>query len=85
MPSSCISTAACSRSICASSARGASRRHLSIAVEASLRRLGTDRIDVFFVHRFDDDTAIDESLRALDDLVRQGKVVYLGASNFAAW
>ena len=66
-------------------ARGASRRHLMLACEASLRRLGTDRIDLYFIHRFDDDTDLHESLRALDDLVTQGKVVYLGASNFAAW
>jgi len=66
-------------------ARGASRYHLVRAVENSLRRLGTDRIDVFFIHRFDDETALNETLRALDDLVRQGKVLYLGASNFAAW
>ena len=65
--------------------RGASRYHLVRAVEGSLRRLGTDRIDVFFVHRFDDETDLHETLRALDDLVRQGKVLYLGASNFAAW
>jgi aryl-alcohol dehydrogenase-like predicted oxidoreductase len=66
-------------------ARGASRYHLVRAVENSLRRLGTDRIDVFFVHRFDEQTGLAETLRALDDLVRQGKVLYLGASNFAAW
>ena len=66
-------------------ARGASRYHLVRAVENSLRRLDTDRIDVFFVHRFDEKTALPEVLRALDDLVRQGKVLYLGASNFAAW
>ena len=66
-------------------ARGASRYHLVRAVENSLRRLGTDRIDVLFVHRFDEETALHETLRALDDLVRQGKVLYLGASNFAAW
>jgi aryl-alcohol dehydrogenase-like predicted oxidoreductase len=65
--------------------RGASRYHIVRSVEDSLRRLGTDRIDVYFVHRFDDETALDETLRALDDLVRQGKVLYLGASNFAAW
>lgn len=65
--------------------RGASRYHLVRAVENSLRRLGTDRIDVLFVHRFDERTALHETLRALDDLVRQGKVLYLGASNFAAW
>ena len=66
-------------------ARGATRYHLVRAVEESLRRLGTDRIDIFFVHRFDDETALRETLRALDDLVRQGKVLYLGASNYAAW
>jgi aryl-alcohol dehydrogenase-like predicted oxidoreductase len=66
-------------------ARGASRYHLVRAVENSLRRLDTDRIDVLFVHRFDEETALHETLRALDDLVRQGKVLYLGASNFAAW
>ena len=66
-------------------ARGASRYHLVRAVENSLRRLGTDRIDVLFVHRFDEETALHETLQALDDLVRQGKVLYLGASNFAAW
>lgn len=66
-------------------ARGASRRHLRLAVEASLRRLGTDRIDLFFVHRFDEKTALEETLRALDDLVREGKIVYTAASNFAAW
>ncbi|MCA9757336.1 MAG: aldo/keto reductase [Candidatus Eisenbacteria bacterium] len=66
-------------------ARGATRRHLVHALDASLRRLGTDRVDVFFVHRFDDDTPLEETLRALDDLVRSGKVLYLGASNYAAW
>lgn len=66
-------------------ARGASRYHLVRAVENSLRRLGTDRIDIFFVHRFDEQTGLHETLRTLDDLVRQGKVLYLGASNFAAW
>jgi aryl-alcohol dehydrogenase-like predicted oxidoreductase len=66
-------------------ARGASRYHLTRAVENSLRRLDTDRIDVFFVHRFDEKTGLHETLRALDDLVQQGKVLYLGASNFAAW
>ena len=69
----------------APNARGASRYHLVRAVENSLRRLDTDRIDVFFVHRFDAKTGLHETLRALDDLVRQGKVLYLGASNFAAW
>ena len=65
--------------------RGASRYHLVRAVEASLRRLNTDRIDLLYVHKWDDSAAIDETMRALDDLVHQGKVLYLGASNFAAW
>ena len=66
-------------------ARGASRRHIRAAVEASLQRLKTDYIDVYFIHRFDDRTPIEETLRALDDLVRQGKILYPAASNFAAW
>jgi len=66
-------------------ARGGSRRHIMLAVEASLRRLDTDRIDFYFVHHFDEDTPLEGTLRALDDLVRQGKVLYTGASNFAAW
>jgi aryl-alcohol dehydrogenase-like predicted oxidoreductase len=66
-------------------AQGASRRHLMRALEASLRRLRTDRVDIFYVHRFDGKTGLDETLRALDDLVGQGKALYLGASNFAAW
>jgi aryl-alcohol dehydrogenase-like predicted oxidoreductase len=66
-------------------ARGASRYHIRSAVEASLRRLGTDRIDLYYLHRFDDLTPLEESLRALDDLVAQGKVLYPAVSNFAAW
>ena len=66
-------------------ARGASRYHLVRAVEASLRRLQTDRIDLYYLHRFDDATALDESLRALEDLVRAGKILYPACSNFAAW
>jgi aryl-alcohol dehydrogenase-like predicted oxidoreductase len=66
-------------------ARGSSRYHLVRAVEASLRRLGTDRIDIYYLHRFDDVTAVDETVRALDDLVAQGKILYPAASNFAAW
>ena len=65
--------------------RGLSRRHIVSAVEASLRRLGTDRIDVYFVHQFDRDTPIEETLRALDDLVRRGLVLYPAVSNWAAW
>ncbi|HMG57060.1 MAG TPA: aldo/keto reductase [Kofleriaceae bacterium] len=65
--------------------RGASRYHLVRAVEASLRRLGTDRIDLYYLHRFDDVTALDETLRGLEDLVRAGKILYPACSNFAAW
>ena len=66
-------------------ASGATRYHLVRAVEASLRRLGTDRIDLYYVHRFDDTTDLAETLRCLDDLVRQGKILYPACSNFAAW
>lgn len=66
-------------------ARGASRRHLLQSVEASLRRMGTDYIDIYFVHRFDARTALEDTLRAMDDLVRDGKVLYVGLSNFSAW
>ena len=65
--------------------RGTSRYHLVRAVEASLRRLKTDRLDLYYLHRFDDVTALDETLRAIDDLVRSGKVLYPACSNFAAW
>lgn len=64
---------------------GSSRRHIMIEIEKSLQRLGTDRIDLYFIHQFDELTPIDETLRVLDDLVRQGKVLYIGASNWAAW
>ena len=66
-------------------ARGNSRRHLIAACEASLQRLGLDHIDLYQLHRPESHTPIDETLRALDDLVRQGKVRYLGTSTFAAW
>lgn len=66
-------------------ARGASRKHLVDAVAGSLRRLKTDYIDVFFIHRFDDMTGLEETLRGLEDLVRQGKILYPAVSNFAAW
>ncbi len=65
--------------------RGASRFHMMNALEASLRRLQTDHIDLFYVHRWDKDTPIEETMRGLDDLVRAGKVRYVGASNFASW
>jgi aryl-alcohol dehydrogenase-like predicted oxidoreductase len=60
--------------------RGGSRRWIRRAVEASLQRLQTDHIDLFYLHRLDPDTDIDESLMALDDLVRQGKILYAGTS-----
>ena len=65
--------------------QGGSRRYIMQAVEASLRRLGTDYIDLYQMHRADEETPIEETLRALDDLVRQGKVRYIGCSNYAAW
>ena len=64
---------------------GNHRWHIVREVENSLRRLGTERIDVYHIHRPDSDTPIDQTLRALDDLVRQGKVLYLASSVFAAW
>jgi len=66
-------------------ARGTSRRHVVRAVEASLKRLGTDRVDVLFLHMFDARTPIEESMRALEDMVRAGKVLYPAVSNYAAW
>ena len=66
-------------------ARGTSRRHVVRAVEASLRRLQTDRIDVLFLHRYDALTPIEESMRALEDVVRAGKVIYPAVSNWSAW
>jgi aryl-alcohol dehydrogenase-like predicted oxidoreductase len=66
-------------------ARGNSRRHITRAIEASLKRLGTDRVDVFFLHQADPHTPIEESLRALEDLARAGKVLYSGLSNHSAW
>ncbi len=65
--------------------QGSSRKHILDAVEASLRRLGTDYIDLYQLHSPDPGTPIDETLRALDDLVRSGKVRYVGCSNFLAY
>jgi len=65
--------------------QGASRRYIMEAVEASLKRLKTDYIDLYQQHDYDPLTPIEETLRALDDLVRQGKVRYIGNSNFPAW
>jgi len=65
--------------------RGLSRRHIMSSVEASLRRLGTDRLDLYFAHLVDADTPMEETLRAFDDLVRQGKILYPAVSNWSAW
>ena len=65
--------------------QGASRRYIMQAVEASLRRLKTDYIDLYQQHDYDPLTPLEETLRALDDLIRQGKVRYIGNSNFPAW
>jgi aryl-alcohol dehydrogenase-like predicted oxidoreductase len=64
---------------------GSTRAHLHSALNASLKRLGTDYVDVFMVHQWDRLTPMEETMRALDDLVKAGKVRYLGCSNFAAW
>lgn len=64
---------------------GASRTHIMDGCEASLRRLNTDYIDLYQLHRWDPETPLEESMRALNDLVEQGKVRYIGCSNFAAW
>lgn len=65
--------------------RGLGRKHLVAAVEQSLARLGTEYIDVFYLHKFDPQTPLIETLEALDLIVRQGKILYVGLSNFAAW
>jgi aryl-alcohol dehydrogenase-like predicted oxidoreductase len=66
-------------------AKGGSRRHIVHAVELCLKRLQTDRIDVLFMHRYDPLTPIEETMRALEDLVRAGKVIYPAVSNWSAW
>ncbi len=65
--------------------RGLSRKHILDAIDASLRRLGTDYVDLYQIHRFDPETPIEETLRALEDVVRAGKARYLGASSMWAW
>ena len=65
--------------------KGSSRHHLVRAAEASLKRLGTDHIDVYFMHGFDAQTPVEETLSALDNLITAGKVRYIGASNFSGW
>jgi len=64
---------------------GLSRKHIMDGIEGSLRRLGTDYIDLYYVHWWDEGTPIEETLGALDDIVKQGKVRYIGCSNFFAW
>ena len=66
-------------------ARGANRRNLFLEVEKSLKRLNTDWIDIYFIHHFDENTPLEITLRAMDDLVCQGKILYPAVSNFAAW
>ena len=66
-------------------AAGSNRRHLVRAVETSLKRLNTDRIDVYFMHQLDNSLPLEEIMRGLESLVQSGKVLYLGASNYAAW
>ncbi len=61
-------------------ARGLSRKHIMESVDASLKRLGTDYLDLYFCHRYDDATPLDETARAMDDLIRQGKILYWGTS-----
>lgn len=64
--------------------RGLSRKHIMEQLHASLERLGTDYVDIYYCHRFDPETPVDETMRALDDLVRQGKVLYVGVSEWTA-
>jgi aryl-alcohol dehydrogenase-like predicted oxidoreductase len=78
-------TAVMDRSIKIPNHRGASRYHMMHAIEGSLERLERDAIDLYYQHDWDSSTPIEETLRALDDLVRAGKVRYIAASNFASW
>ena len=64
---------------------GLSRKHIRAQIEGTLDRLGTDYLDLYYIHRWDDETPIEETLSTLNDLVREGKVNYLGASSMAAW
>jgi voltage-dependent potassium channel beta subunit len=65
--------------------RGLSRKHVSESIHASLKRLGTDYLDLYFCHRYDPDTPVEEVVRTMDDLVHQGKVLYWGTSEWRAW
>jgi len=80
-----ISTKATFRAGKGPNAVGSSRHHLIRSVEGSLRRLGTDYIDLFQLHGFDAVTPVEETLNTLDDLVRSGKIRYIGCSNFSGW
>jgi len=64
--------------------QGLSRKHITEQINASLKRLNKDYVDIYYCHRFDPQTAIDETLRTLDDLVRQGKILYIGVSEWSA-
>src|SRR5579862_5856671 len=65
--------------------RGLSRKHILHSIDGSLKRLGTDYVDLYQIHRFDHDTPIEETLGALDDVVRAGKALYIGGSSMYAW
>ena len=65
--------------------RGLSRKHIMEAIDASLKRLGTDYVDLYQIHRFDPHTPMEETLEALNDVVRAGKALYIGASSMYAW
>ncbi|MEI7845524.1 MAG: aldo/keto reductase [Chloroflexota bacterium] len=65
--------------------RGLSRKHITESINATLKRLGTDYIDMYFCHRFDPDTPIEEIVYTMDNLIRQGKVLYWGTSEWRAW
>ena len=65
--------------------RGLSRKHIMTEIDASLKRLGTDYVDLYQIHRFDSETPMEETLEALDDIVRAGKALYIGASSMHAW
>lgn len=65
--------------------KGSSRKNIQKEIEKSLKRLNTDYIDIYFLHSYDENTNLEESLRTLDDLIKQGKILYIGLSNFSAW
>jgi aryl-alcohol dehydrogenase (NADP+) len=65
--------------------RGLSRKHIRHAIDASLKRLGLDHVDLYQIHRFDPTTPVEETLEALDEVVRAGKALYIGASSMFAW